>query len=1800
MLVLLAVALGVGLGIGLNRSKEDKSAENLNTPAAQVGGTNQTSTGKTTPQSTTKPSSTTKPHTWIELPCMPPGGESHKCPWKKNPLLLFSLDGFRADYLTRNMTPTIQKLSTCGVHTPYMRSVYPTLTFPNHYTIVTGLYPESHGIVNNNMYDPIINKTLTLYGTEKSDPKWWGGEPIWITAKKQGKRSAAYFWVGTDVNITGQYPDVWNAYDGKITFEARIDTALEWLSLPEHKRPDLILLYVNEPDHTGHGYGPDKEKVDEMLVKVDKLISRLMNGLYQKQIHNCVNMMIMADHGMEDTSCDRKVLLNNYINIKDKLIFDGTIGTIHENYHATTKKDSDVVLKNTQEMKIATVWKAIMVLTNLYKSMQALFLAHGPDFKQNIKTEPFENIELYNTMCDLLGIKPAPNNGTLGALSHILHNPTLILSRKLTNLKMSSIPFGEPRLSEHIESCKLQNGPYTSGYSWQHKMPIWSSFVLIDIQKFSNISGDFCSIKDSRIPSKASASCSDYENRSQEISYVFLDGTDDVVPVPTHFYIILMKCNDSTIQLDLCQEQGIQILSFILPHVPTITNCMGLYPESHGIISNKMYDEDIGEVFTIGGTSKANPQWWGGEPLWITAKKQGKKTATFFWPGSDVNISGVYPDMWKLYDGKVGYPERVYTIIDWLTLPEGEKPDFVTLYFDQPDHIAHSTGPDDGQVNAQLQTVDDMLFRLMDALYHKGLHNCVNIIVIADHGFDHTSCSQLVKLPNYITNITDLLIFDGTFGRIQPQFHRLKETGRDKYTVFPNDYVRPAETIVDELMCKHKEMKVFTKDTVPRRHHYFNNPRMGDILLDVADQWLVTRTNSYFCSGGNHGWDNLYKAMHALFLAHGPAFKKKIQTDSFENIELYNLMCDFVYPDADMGIFIDSNSVPMYDSFKNGIWKSLFGIIKEYNKKFGDISVITGPAYDNDGDALADSLTDLSNITVHANSSIPLPTHYFVILTKCSNGSDILPCKTGVDVQSFILPHTDGIPNCLSDKDFLQDNVARVKDVELLTGLEFFTKNYSISEHARLQTYLPVKIWPSSLTETWLDTNCETADEKCSSEYQPLLLISLDGFRADYLLRNLTPNIKRFLKCGVHAPYMRSVFPTKTFPNHYSIVTGLYPESHGIIDNNMYDKNIGERFGLGKPNASDPRWWGGDPIWNTVRKHNKTSATFFWPGSDVEVNGEFLEYLDVTYSERVQQILKWMDMPSESRPDFMTLYFEEPDKQGHIVGPDDTKINLALAKVDKAIGELMEGLLTRQLHNCVNIIIIADHGMADTSCNRLITFMDYLTSTYNKYIYDGPFGRINPNYRYSSGKIVPVENPDNVSSIMANLTCHPHFKAYRKEELPVRYHYVNNDRIDPIVIDVEDKWLVTYRSLSRYGERYCSGGNHGYDNRYKSMRALFLAHGPEFRQNVTVNAFENIELYNLMTDILKIKASPNNGTRGSLNHVLRSPPVHAVELFHTYRNANQNFTVADYLRLVNNSDCSTVCPTVLPEKKHEIAALLYMSSMMTHPDVTSMLPHGLPRLMTDANVSVLYQPMFVTGYGPDIQSPLWIAFSFPKMLNFLIDNIFVVLGGKVFQQIVGIPMGTNCAPLLADIFLYSYEAEFIQSLVSEGKRYLASDFNFTYRYIDDVLSINNPKFADYLSSIYPSELDVKETTETNNSASYLDIMFSYDTDGHMNTSLYDKRDDFNFSITNFPFLSSNIPSSPAYGVFISQLIRYARASTKYTDFVLRARRLSDKLLSQGYVCDRLTSSLRKFYGRYGRLVIHYDVPLSRMVDDILS
>ena len=224
------------------------------------------------------------------------------------------------------------------------------------------------------------------------------------------------------------------------------------------------------------------------------------------------------------------------------------------------------------------------------------------------------------------------------------------------------------------------------------------------------------------------------------------------------------------------------------------------------------------------------------------------------------------------------------------------------------------------------------------------------------------------------------------------------------------------------------------------------------------------------------------------------------------------------------------------------------------------------------------------------------------------------------------------------------------------------------------------------------------------------------------------------------------------------------------------------------------------------------------------------------------------------------------------------------------------------------------------------------------------------------------------------------------------------------------------------------------------------------------------------------------------------------------------------------------------------------------------------------------------------------------MLEFLLDNIFVVFDrGKGFPTDSRHSNGHKLCPSPKPTYFCIHTKRNSCSLCSQLERKLASQFNFTYRYIGDVLSINNPDFENYLGQMYPAELEVKDTTENNTSASYLDLLLSIGRDGQLRTSLYDKRDDFNFHITNFPFLTSNIPSLPAYGVFISQLIRYARACSSYECFFfLRAGRLSSKLLGQGYVGERLKSYLRKFYGRYGDLIKHYEVSLSQMLHDILG
>ncbi|XP_051925796.1 ectonucleotide pyrophosphatase/phosphodiesterase family member 1 isoform X2 [Hippocampus zosterae] len=268
---------------------------------------------------------------WVEDECEDLSRPSCPPGFKRQPLLLVSLDGLRADYLRlwNPLIPVLAKLQKCGASASYMQSSFPTKTFPNHYSIVTGLYPESNGLIDNVMYDPVMDAIFTLSGPEKENPEWYLGQPIWHTAKYQGLKSGTFFWPGSDVKINGSFPDIYRPYNGKIPFEERVLTVLKWLQLPDGQRPDFYTLYLEEPDKSGHSFGPVSGGVAQSIKAVDKVVGQLMNGLKQLGLHRCVNVIVVADHGMEETSCDRKENLQELLgDVSDYIATEGPFGRI--------------------------------------------------------------------------------------------------------------------------------------------------------------------------------------------------------------------------------------------------------------------------------------------------------------------------------------------------------------------------------------------------------------------------------------------------------------------------------------------------------------------------------------------------------------------------------------------------------------------------------------------------------------------------------------------------------------------------------------------------------------------------------------------------------------------------------------------------------------------------------------------------------------------------------------------------------------------------------------------------------------------------------------------------------------------------------------------------------------------------------------------------------------------------------------------------------------------------------------------------------------------------------------------------------------------------------------------------------------------------------------------------------------------------------------------------------------------------------------------------------------------------------
>jgi len=381
-----------------------------------------------------------------------------------------------------------------------------------------------------------------------------------------------------------------------------------------------------------------------------------------------------------------------------------------------------------------------------------------------------------------------------------------------------------------------------------------------------------------------------------------------------------------------------------------------------------------------------------------------------------------------------------------------------------------------------------------------------------------------------------------------------------------------------------------------------------------------------------------------------------------------------------------------------------------------------------------------------------------------------------------------------------------------------------------------------------------TAAEKC----EPItILVSIDAFRADYLQRGLTPNLSALAAQGISAS-MRPSFPTKTFPNHYAIVTGLRPDRNGIVGNKMEDpRRPGDTFTM--KNSDDSFWWSeAEPLWAGAEKIGIRSASMFWPGSIVAYDGVrpedwFPWNENVTMTQRVDGVLDWVRRPPAIRPRFITLYFDTVDTAGHHHGPDSPEVDQALKDVDAQIGRLRGGLA--ELKQPADLVIVADHGMASTSADRVVMVHDIASPADYHLIDEGPVALIDPVSGHEAALAASLLKPI------------PHVQCLRKQDLPERLHYGHNPRVAAFVCQADIGWLL----LDKMPDKGVDKGSHGYDNQAPEMQALFIAAGPDIAPKGKLPTFDNVDVYALVRDLLHMPPKPDvDGTDAPFRSALHA------------------------------------------------------------------------------------------------------------------------------------------------------------------------------------------------------------------------------------------------------------------------------------------------------------------------------------------
>ena len=382
-----------------------------------------------------------------------------------------------------------------------------------------------------------------------------------------------------------------------------------------------------------------------------------------------------------------------------------------------------------------------------------------------------------------------------------------------------------------------------------------------------------------------------------------------------------------------------------------------------------------------------------------------------------------------------------------------------------------------------------------------------------------------------------------------------------------------------------------------------------------------------------------------------------------------------------------------------------------------------------------------------------------------------------------------------------------------------------------------------------------------SLEKPYVVLVSLDGFRADYLDWYSPPFLTQLKNTGVSAQNMISTYPSKTFTNHLSIVTGLYAENHGIVDNVFFDPTRGLEFRASTPqSARDGSWFLGTPLWVAAEQQKMRSAVYYWPGSEAEIQGFRPTYYfhynkQTSVDERVNQVKQWIELPAEERPHFLAIYFSDVDSAGHTFGPRSKEVKEAVLKLDQAMAQLSGFLDQTQLP--INLVIVSDHGMQELDPKKVVYLEDFVDLTPVKAIGDGTHIHIYGSSDEAVEKTYQVLKKNQKSA----------FKVYKRAELPKKYHYSKNPRAGDLIVAAEDTYSVIRSRKSAHVE----GGNHGYDPEIQAMRALFLAKGPQMKSQLKLKPFRNIEVYPFVLKLLGLPQTQSVDARGDVLDAALNP-----------------------------------------------------------------------------------------------------------------------------------------------------------------------------------------------------------------------------------------------------------------------------------------------------------------------------------------